>query len=163
MFPLFLPSFPTSLPLIAGYYCAAPPPKRPPFWTPRHPHTHIFCHAGGVTLLPSFSLCIIGGEQKQKEEEKKKSPPVTSQDVRPPRCLPTGRPLIAAHLPPNPPAAVLPLPEGGQSGLGEGEEAATAWRAAQPTAHQTHPHILSVSGRDSFDIYPILLCIISYC
>lgn len=32
--------------------------------------------------------------------------------------------------------------------MGEGEEAASAQRAAQPTAHQTHPHLLSVSGAD---------------
>lgn len=32
--------------------------------------------------------------------------------------------------------------------MGEGEEAASAQGAAQPTAHQTHPHLLSVSGAD---------------
>lgn len=30
--------------------------------------------------------------------------------------------------------------------MGEGEEAAPTQRAAQPTAHQTHPHLLCVSG-----------------
>ncbi len=32
--------------------------------------------------------------------------------------------------------------------MGEGEETAAAWGAAQPPAHQTHPHILSVSRGD---------------
>lgn len=71
---------------------------------------------------------------------------MSSQDVRP-RCLVGGTALAAAHVPQDAPAALLPLPEGGQSGVGagEGEEAAAAWGAAQPAAHQTHPHILSVS------------------
>lgn len=78
---------------------------------------------------------------------------MSSGDVRA-RCLAGGRAVAAAHVPQDAPAALLPLPEGGQPGVGAGEEAAPAWRAAQPTAHQTHPHILSVSHSVSGPMSP---------
>lgn len=40
---------------------------------------------------------------------------------------------------------VLPLPEGGEPGMGGREGAAAAQGFAQPPANQTHPHLLSVS------------------
>lgn len=101
----------------------APPPVRDSLWD--SPWTHS-CHAGVTT---------------QKTTRKKS---VTSQDVRPGPLF-TSRPPAAFDFPSHSPAALLPLPEGGESYLGEGEETATAWRTAQPTAYQTHPHILSVS------------------
>lgn len=97
-------------------------------------------------------------ERKRGEKEKQLFRTISSQDVRP-WCLPTSEPLTAAHLTSNPPASLLPLLEGGQSGLGEGEETATAWRAAQPAAHQTHPHILSVSEEGGVKDCMISLCI----
>lgn len=103
-----------------------------------------------------LTSCIAGGDRKHREQ--RNPPPGSSQDVRP-RCLSTSRTLLTAtRLPPDPPAALLPLPAGGQSDLGEGEEAASAQGAAQPTAHQTHPHLLSVSGADGCRVRPMRRC-----
>lgn len=129
---------------IAGCCCFTPPPSlnvSPPS------HTLLPCRRCNPPSVSS--LCTIGGDLKQtkkKKEKKQQQQVVTSEDVRP-RCLLACRSPAATHLPTDPHSAFLPLPEGGQSGVGEGEETASAWRAAQPTAHQTHPHILSVSRR----------------
>lgn len=106
-----------------------------------HPPTS--CHAGGVTPVET---------EKQRAKQPTHILPAllagSRQDVGA-RCLSTGGTLLAASgLPPDPAAAFLPLPAGGQPGVGEGEEASPAQRAAQPTAHQTHPHLLGVSGAD---------------
>lgn len=92
---------------------------------PPLPHQRL-CHAGGVNPPPSLSLQTAGGNPKR---EQKKTQTLTSHDVRP-WPLFADSPPTAPHFSAHSLAALLSLPEGGQPGLGEGEETTTAWRAA---------------------------------
>lgn len=142
-------------------------PSDPPLWASR---THARTHTAMQEAWPSF-FSLRHRRRPNAERERKRGRgkkkhklfrTISSQDVRP-RCLPTSEPLTAAHLTADPPAALLPLLEGGQSGLGAGEETATAWRAAKPAAHQTHPHILSVSEEGGGGGWGVKDCTNSLC